>query len=171
MKVKYDIIYSFHDINSSKWSTISEMACIIDDLLFLIIKSIKCIPLSDKFNKKNKMSTEKTRYSEDQKVRINIFLNLNVIDPSKILSFINSISKKMFIKKIILEYCLKNADRLYEKFTHDINRKTQSGAWKDIVDQLKENEKIDVENVTKLKQNVSNWIRRATVSTITFGFI
>lgn len=58
---------------------------------------------------------------------------------------------------------MKFSKQLYEKFSSDVNRKTQSNTWKKIADELKEKENIDVENATKLKQNVTNWTRRATV--------
>lgn len=61
---------------------------------------------------------------------------------------------------------MKVGHKLYEKFSSDVNRKTQAIAWKSIADDLKQKENIDVENVSKLKQNVTNWIRRATVSEI-----
>lgn len=61
-----------------------------------------------------------------------------------------------------MEYCLRDCTQLYEKFTSKVNRKSQSSAWKKIADELKEKENIDVP-VDKLKQDVSNWIRRATV--------
>lgn len=65
---------------------------------------------------------------------------------------------------------MKDADKLYEKFTHEVSRKTQSDAWSEVAKQLKEKEKIEFGNVAKLEQNVTNWVRRSTVSAlITFS--
>lgn len=63
---------------------------------------------------------------------------------------------------LILEKCLKHADKLYEKFSQTVNRKTQSNAWNDVANELKD-EGISVPDIHKLKQNVSNWVNRATV--------
>lgn len=63
---------------------------------------------------------------------------------------------------------MKYAKNLYEKFSSDVNRKSQSLAWQKVADELHEIEKIDVKDVSKLKQNVTNWIGRATVSEIRF---
>lgn len=68
------------------------------------------------------------------------------------------------MKKIILEYCLKYSDRLYEKYTSSVNRKSQAQAWEELMIELDETEGISFENSSKLKQNVTNWVRRATVS-------
>lgn len=63
---------------------------------------------------------------------------------------------------IIMKMCMKHSDKLYEKFSQSVDRKTQFSAWNDVLKEL-ETEQIKVENVHKLKQNVTNWIRRATV--------
>lgn len=59
---------------------------------------------------------------------------------------------------------MKSGPKLYEKFSSDTNRKTQAIEWKKIADELEQEEQINVESVAKLKQNVTNWVRRATVS-------
>lgn len=66
---------------------------------------------------------------------------------------------------IIIETCMKHSDKLYEKFSSSVDRKTQSNSWSIVADELKK-EGINVPSVHKLKQNVSNWIRRATVSSL-----
>lgn len=63
-----------------------------------------------------------------------------------------------------MEYCLKTGTKLYEKLSSEVSRKSQSLAWQTLADELTETEQINVESATKLKQNVTNWIRRATVS-------
>lgn len=64
-----------------------------------------------------------------------------------------------------MEYCLKYSDRLYEKYTKTVNRKTQSKAWDELALALEEVEEIRFESTSKLKSNVTNWVRRATVGT------
>lgn len=64
---------------------------------------------------------------------------------------------------------MKHAKKLYEKYSVGVDRKTQSMAWKVVLDNLLENG-IKIENAQKLKQNVANWIRRATVK-IEFEFM
>lgn len=66
------------------------------------------------------------------------------------------------IQMMIMQTCLKYADQLYEKYSLSVNRKTQSSAWANVATELN-TESISVPNVLKLKQNVSNWIRRAMV--------
>lgn len=61
-----------------------------------------------------------------------------------------------------MEKCLKYSNTLFEKFSNSVNRKTQSAAWANIAKELN-NEGTKVEDVSKLKQNVTNWIRRACV--------
>lgn len=73
------------------------------------------------------------------------------------------------LKKIILEYCLKYSDRLYEKYTSSVSRKSQGKAWEDLMTELTIVEEIPFENASKFKQNVTNWVRRATVSTFLIG--
>lgn len=58
---------------------------------------------------------------------------------------------------------MRSGPKLYEKFSNDVNRKSQALAWKNVAEQLEQKEQINVESVTKLKQNVTNWVRRATV--------
>lgn len=72
---------------------------------------------------------------------------------------------------LIIEKCMKYADRLYEKFSQNVNRKTQSSAWNDVANELKD-EGIIISDTHKLRQNVSNWVHRATVSKpkYIFGF-
>lgn len=94
----------------------------------------------------------KINYTEEQKVIVIV----------NILEF--SVLKILFLKKIILEYCLKYSDRLYEKYTSSVNRKSQGKAWEDLVKEIETVEDIPVENVAKFKQNITNWVRRATVS-------
>lgn len=69
----------------------------------------------------------------------------------------------------IIQTCIKYADKLYEKYSVSVNRKTQSDAWDSVVKELT-TEGIKVPNVPKLKQNVSNWIRRATVSLFLYSY-
>lgn len=64
---------------------------------------------------------------------------------------------------LIMQKCITFADKLYEEFTQSVNRKTQSSAWKDLAQELND-DGIAVIDVHKLKQNVTNWVRRANVS-------
>lgn len=64
--------------------------------------------------------------------------------------------------------CMQCADKLFEKFSRDVDRKTQASAWDAVLNSLKK-KGIKVESVQKIKQNVSNWIRRTNVSTV-FSF-
>lgn len=64
---------------------------------------------------------------------------------------------------LIIQKCLKHADKLYEKFSQSVNRKTQMSKWQEVADELT-SDGTAVSDVHKLKQNVTNWIRRATVS-------
>lgn len=57
--------------------------------------------------------------------------------------------------------CLKHAKSLYEKFSHDVSRKTQSGAWETVTENLRE-DGIHIPDSKHLKTNVTNWTRRAT---------
>lgn len=62
-----------------------------------------------------------------------------------------------------MQTCLKYADKLYEKYSQSVDRKTQSNTWANVANELKD-DGISEHDVQKLKQNVTNWIRRATVS-------
>lgn len=64
---------------------------------------------------------------------------------------------------VIVQTCMKHADKLYEKYSQNVDRKTQSMTWTTVLNELKD-DGIFVSDVQKLKQNVSNWLRRATVS-------
>lgn len=64
----------------------------------------------------------------------------------------------------IIHECMAHADKLFENFSLDVDRKTQAKAWQAVMDVLIEGG-INVESVPKMKQNVSNWVRRATVIT------
>lgn len=104
-------------------------------------------------------SDEKNRkvsYTEDEKVSLDDIHHTTFVS----LMYIYN------LKKIIMEYCLKTGTKLYEKLSSEVSRKTQSLAWQSIADELTQIEQINVESATKLKQNVTNWIRRATVSII-----
>lgn len=57
--------------------------------------------------------------------------------------------------------CIKHAKSLYEKFSHDVSRKTQSGAWEIVTENLRK-DGIHIPDSKHLKTNVTNWTRRAT---------
>lgn len=58
---------------------------------------------------------------------------------------------------------MENPTKLFEKFTHDVNRNTQKGAWDDIANSLAD-DGIYVKSIAMLRQNINNWTRRAIVS-------
>lgn len=62
-----------------------------------------------------------------------------------------------------MQKCLKYSNILFGKYSHSVNRKTQMTAWSDVVKELTD-EGTKVDDLQKLKQNVSNWVRRACVS-------
>lgn len=62
---------------------------------------------------------------------------------------------------------MKNPGKLFEKFTHDVNRNTQKIAWDEVNNELAESG-IYVKNIASLRQNINNWTRRAIVSTLFF---
>lgn len=64
---------------------------------------------------------------------------------------------------IILQACMQNPKKLFEKFTHDVNRSTQKEAWEDVAKFIAESG-IYVKNISSLRQNINNWTRRAIVS-------
>lgn len=57
--------------------------------------------------------------------------------------------------------CMKHAKSLYEKFSHEVSRKTQSDAWETVAENLRK-DGIQIHDSKHLKTNVSNWTRRAT---------
>lgn len=61
---------------------------------------------------------------------------------------------------LIMQECLKHAKVLYEKFSHDVSRKTQNSAWETVTENLKK-DGINISSPKNLKTNVSNWTRRA----------
>lgn len=60
----------------------------------------------------------------------------------------------------IMQRCLENPRKLFEKFSLDLDRKSQTKAWANIMNQLKM-DGIKIGSDLKLKQNVKNWVRRA----------
>lgn len=58
---------------------------------------------------------------------------------------------------------MKNPTKLFEKFTHDVDRSTQKESWDAVSEELDESG-IYVKSISSLRQNINNWTRRAVVS-------
>lgn len=58
---------------------------------------------------------------------------------------------------LIIQKCLKHADKLYEKFSQSVNRKTQMSKWQEVADELT-SEGTAASDVHKLKQNVRHCV-------------
>lgn len=65
----------------------------------------------------------------------------------------------------ILQACMKDPKKLFEKFDRNLNRHTQQEAWDKIITDLSQND-IFVSNAQYLRKRVTNWIQRATVRNV-----
>lgn len=64
---------------------------------------------------------------------------------------------------IIMQTLFGAPEKLFEKYSHDVNRNTQRESWEKIALELT-NAGIIVKDIVSLKTNVHNWTRRALVS-------
>lgn len=58
---------------------------------------------------------------------------------------------------------MENPTKLFEKYTHNVDRITQKEEWEAIADKLN-GVGIYVQSIPKLRQSINNWTRRAIVS-------
>lgn len=76
----------------------------------------------------------------------------------------------IYIQVIILQACMQNPTKLFEKFTHNVNRNNQKDAWKNVAKFLAESG-IYVKDIATLRKNIGNWTRRAIVSKFLYHYL